>query len=802
MAGFSIVTNVSSLIAQQNLVKTNTLQQRTITRLTSGLRINSSADDAAGLAIANRFRSDISVLQQGIRNAADGLSTLQTIDGGLNNVSLLIDRARTLATQSASGTFTGDRGTLNTEFQSVLTEIDRQAQAVGLDPGGTFASALSVFIGGGRANGGVSETANGAVLVDLSNSAVSSNVLGLAGVQALGSGNHATPIAVDLGAASATSVQAIVEDTTNLASLSSAGFTEFVFRGPGFSDSSEVRISVNLSGIVDTATLATAINTTIDGFSVTSQAGQAFKNAGITASINTDTAGKKQLAFSSSDTAFQVDAGDRVSNALLGNVTSVSNPTSTTLDLIVTGAVNVAAANATFTNATNILIRFEGGGLASPTTITLTASGAETVGSILAELSTVFAANTTLSSGGFALTTATAASKIVFTNDQGQEFSITVSGDEENHLGLGTYLTGDNTAALDTAFTGANTTGAITDAATFSILIGGSVETLTVAAGGADRAAAVATLNTAIAINATLAAAGIKATESGSAIKIESTNGTLFQLGVTNNAGIDGGFGFGTFTAVTTTSTLAKGSGFLETTFNSGGADASTTGDVTSYADLIFGGDDQTLTITANDATGAAQSINLTLFNDGSVARITSLDEAIQFINTKLQESNNTTLKQILAVKERNDANTAEGIRLVSTLQEFRLSIGATEKSGGLNAGTATSLTSGALSGGSVADISNKDNATNAVTLLATAVTVLARIQADVGKGQNNLTFAIGLASTQVTNLSAAESRIRDADLAAEASNLTRASIAQQAGVAALAQANSAPQAVLALLRG
>lgn len=79
MAGFSIVTNVSSLVAQENLIKTNKLQQRTITRLTSGLRINSSADDAAGLAIANRFRSDIAVLQQGIRNAVDGLSTLQTI---------------------------------------------------------------------------------------------------------------------------------------------------------------------------------------------------------------------------------------------------------------------------------------------------------------------------------------------------------------------------------------------------------------------------------------------------------------------------------------------------------------------------------------------------------------------------------------------------------------------------------------------------------------------------------------------------------------------------------------------------
>ena len=84
MPGFSIVTNVNSLLAQENLSRTNQLQTTTIARLTSGLRINSSADDAAGLAVANRFRSDIAVLRQGVRNAADGLSTLQTIDGGLN----------------------------------------------------------------------------------------------------------------------------------------------------------------------------------------------------------------------------------------------------------------------------------------------------------------------------------------------------------------------------------------------------------------------------------------------------------------------------------------------------------------------------------------------------------------------------------------------------------------------------------------------------------------------------------------------------------------------------------------------
>ena len=69
---FSIVTNVASLLAQDNLRITSDLQQKTIQRLTSGLRINSSADDAAGLAIANSFRSDVAVLQQGIRNAGDG----------------------------------------------------------------------------------------------------------------------------------------------------------------------------------------------------------------------------------------------------------------------------------------------------------------------------------------------------------------------------------------------------------------------------------------------------------------------------------------------------------------------------------------------------------------------------------------------------------------------------------------------------------------------------------------------------------------------------------------------------------
>jgi flagellin len=177
---FSLVNNVSSASAQTKLASTSNSLNKTLQRLSSGLRINKSGDDAAGLAIANSFRSDVSVLTQGVRNANDGLSTLQIIDGGLNTVAGLLDRAASLASQSASGTFTGDRGTLQAELGKVLGEVDRQAQNIGL--GGTagsdegrFNRSINVFIGGGA-----NSTASGnSVAVDLSNSRVDRTGLNL-----------------------------------------------------------------------------------------------------------------------------------------------------------------------------------------------------------------------------------------------------------------------------------------------------------------------------------------------------------------------------------------------------------------------------------------------------------------------------------------------------------------------------------------------------------------------------------------------------------------------------------------------
>jgi flagellin len=96
---------------------------------------------------------------------------------------------------------------------------------------------------------------------------------------------------------------------------------------------------------------------------------------------------------------------------------------------------------------------------------------------------------------------------------------------------------------------------------------------------------------------------------------------------------------------------------------------------------------------------------------------------------------------------------------------------------------------------------SSTGNALSSLTAIANAVRLLGQVQGKVGAGENTLAYATDLANSQITNFSSAESNIRDADVAAEAANLTKAQVLQQSSIAAMAQANSSPQAVLKLLQ-
>ena len=122
-------TNVSSLNGQRYLNNVQNSLNTTYQRLSSGLRINSAKDDSAGLQIADRLTSQINGLNQGNRNANDGIALAQTIEGGLDEISNMLQRIRTLAVQSANGTLgTNDRKSIQNEANSLTAEITRIAK--------------------------------------------------------------------------------------------------------------------------------------------------------------------------------------------------------------------------------------------------------------------------------------------------------------------------------------------------------------------------------------------------------------------------------------------------------------------------------------------------------------------------------------------------------------------------------------------------------------------------------------------------------------------------------------------------
>jgi flagellin len=126
--GLRVNTNIASMTAQRNLGAVTSRLQGNFARLSSGLRIATASDDAAGLGISERMRSQVRSLAVAGRNAQDGVSLVQTAEGAMQEISNNLNRMRELAIQGANGTLTtADRATLDTEYQELIGEIDRIA---------------------------------------------------------------------------------------------------------------------------------------------------------------------------------------------------------------------------------------------------------------------------------------------------------------------------------------------------------------------------------------------------------------------------------------------------------------------------------------------------------------------------------------------------------------------------------------------------------------------------------------------------------------------------------------------------
>jgi flagellin len=286
----SINTNIASLNSQRNLNSSQGALATSLQRLSSGLRINSAKDDAAGLAISERFTSQIKGLNQAVRNASDGISLAQTAEGGLQTAGDLLQRVRELSVQSANGTnSSSDRAALNNEVSQLKQELSRVANTTQFNGQNVLDGSLSAaqFQVGANANQTITVGIASAKGSDIGSNNLQSSVAagttgeataaaatfaanrttaqtltiagnGTSATAAVVAGDSAKKIATAVNAVSAsTGVTAQGATEATLGALGATGTVTFSLKG---ANTNAVTIGATLSSATDLSALTTAIN--------------------------------------------------------------------------------------------------------------------------------------------------------------------------------------------------------------------------------------------------------------------------------------------------------------------------------------------------------------------------------------------------------------------------------------------------------------------------------------------------------------------------------------------------------------
>ena len=288
----SVNTNVASLNAQRNLNSTQGSLATSLQRLSSGLRVNSAKDDAAGLAIAARFTAQIRGSNQAARNANDGISVLQIAEGALNEVSANLQRIRELAVQASNASnSTTDRQKLNNEATQLVAEIDRVAQNTNFNGlkllDGTFTSqTLQVGANAGGSNQITISSISSARAASLgvgSGSAYNTSVVGdvVVSTAALASGGL-TINGYNVGASTSDGVSNVSADASGIAKAAAIN---------AVSGDTGVTATVSATTLTGTANVSTAspeddTSTTINGVTLSVQGTNATSTAGLVENVN------------------------------------------------------------------------------------------------------------------------------------------------------------------------------------------------------------------------------------------------------------------------------------------------------------------------------------------------------------------------------------------------------------------------------------------------------------------------------------------------------------------------------------
>ncbi|MCL1477392.1 MULTISPECIES: flagellin [unclassified Marinobacter] len=711
-----INTNIASLNAQRNLNASQTQANTALERLSSGLRINSAKDDAAGLAISTRFQAQITGLNMAQRNANDGISLAQTAEGAMDEIINNMQRIRELAVQSANATNSSfDREALNDEVKQRLDEIDRistQTAFNGLKVlDGTFGT--QTFQVGANAG----------------------ETIGISGLDSRGSqiggviSRTANLLTQPLGSGAAGELSL---DTSGL-DLTATITADITLGGEA--------LTVDTSSVANAGTLATAINNAITANG---------NLTGVTAAASDD---GNSIVFSNTTDA-AVTAAVTLTDDTGTKVTI--DGTDGTLDAATVGAdtdtlVTLAASRDYSGDPT---VSFEVGGQAITFTMDTAASDGDT--QLLAGL------NTDLANKGFDnLSVQITGDNLELVNSSTTAYSIT---NVTSPAAAGTAQTG--TIASEGTLTTAGSQeladlGAdivFTSGVTGSFEVDGTAIAFTVGADGTNN------LSTVIGeINTQLAANGfneLTAVASGTAINIE--NGNVGTYSISDFTAADGGTANG---SVTSTTPIDAAAGLtLAQSFESGNS-------VTFDVDV----DGTAFQIEARSLNDIVAKINSLTVETGIRANLNAANESIIF-SSPFGESYDVSITSPNLLK-------ADGI--TPRINEV------------LNATPANNTVS-------VNDLAIDTAAGAEETLVAIdyAFDKINGFRAELGALQNRFESTIANLSTTSENLSAANSRIRDADFAAETAELARTQVLQSAGLSVLAQANARPQQVLQLLQG
>jgi flagellin len=668
-----INTNLLALNTQRQLSKSSMSQQNAMARLSSGLRINSAKDDAAGLAISDRMTSQTRGLAVAVRNAGDGISLAQTAEGALGSIGTNLQRIRELALQSSNGSNTAvDRQAIQVEVQQLKDEIQSISDRTNFNGkkllDGSFGS--TVLQTGANVGENISVALSGA-RTDQLGSGTS------AGVSTIGSNAAASTTAMASG-------DVVINGVAVGASLAGA-------------DGSSTTLQ-NFSAIAKAA----AINAVSD-------------NSGVTAIVNANSVqGTNVASVTAAATTFSINgvsittSGTGVAANLLSDLKSVADQINLSKDQSgVTASIDEQNLSAGV-----ILTAADG------RNISLSASGAA-VG--VAVAGTTFGGVTLVSNNG---------SDITITSNTGA--SLDNAGIE-----TGTYKGGVSTAVSNTLAGTAMVSG---DIVINGVSIGASQAGYDTASSTNRSYSAIAV---ATAINKSSASTGVTATAGAT---------TYTSTGVTANTGgtltVNG---VSIVTANGTTGTKAEQVGLYVDAIN---AKSSQTG-----VKAVVNDEDQ-FTLVADDG----RNIDVTAAAGGIA------------VATKYGTVN-------LSSGDKINISTATGNIANS----------------GFKVGTYGSNESGQFV--KDIDVSTVAGATKALSAIDNALAKVNSQRADMGAIQNRLDSTISNLQLNAENLTAANSRIKDADFAVETGELSRSQILQQAGTAMLAQANSSTQGVLSLLR-